>query len=371
MLVIFMPCAVEEHLLSRPGGRRCPRLTASVIGRRVEEAARRRLAPLARPRPTVPASAASPCRRRALAGSRLRGQSGSLLPLANSCGSWPWKPARIVPCSPTNRIPSLDIATPCASISPGRRGLMPPSYQNRSRAGRPPRRRTGSGSCRRSGRRSRSSTGRLTLSTIEQVWVAQASALDGDAEVQLGEDGPQAVDPHVGHRAAAEVVPAAEDRVRVVRVIGAVQRGPQPEVPVEALGNRRPVSLGISVYCGHTGRFVQLWISRSGADHALLDPRGDQPVARSRCRRPAGASRPSSCGRSRRPAGPRASRLARGLCIMTCLPFFIAAMAIGGVEVVGRHDLHRVQVLLLVEQLAEVGVGGARLELVRHPLRRA
>ena len=41
----------------------------------------------------------------------------------------------IVPWSPTNRIPSLGISTFWASISSGKRGFMPPSYQNRSSGG--------------------------------------------------------------------------------------------------------------------------------------------------------------------------------------------------------------------------------------------
>ena len=53
---------------------------------------------------------------------------------------------------------------------------------------------------------------------------------------------------------------------------------------------------------------------------------------------------------------------------MTCLPRFIAAIGDGRVQVVGRHDLDGVEVLLFLQQLAEVGVRRAGLELLLAPL---
>ena len=51
---------------------------------------------------------------------------------------------------------------------------------------------------------------------------------DGSVQLEKLEDGPEAIMPHVGQRAAAELIPAAEHGVGVVWMIGPVQRRPQP-----------------------------------------------------------------------------------------------------------------------------------------------
>src|ERR1035437_6937094 len=43
---------------------------------------------------------------------------------------------------------------------------------------------------------------------------------------------------HIGQRPAAELIPAAEHGMGVVRMIWPVQRGPEPQLPVKALGDR-------------------------------------------------------------------------------------------------------------------------------------
>ena len=63
-------------------------------------------------------------------------------------------------------------------------------------------------------------------------------------------------------------------------------------------------------------------------------------------------------------------RLARGLCTITFMPLLQGRDRDGRVGVVRRHHLDRGHVLLLVQQLAEVGVGGAPLVVVLAPLLR-
>ena len=56
----------------------------------------------------------------------------------------------------------------------------------------------------------------------------------GRSQFECIEDGPKAVMAHIRHRAPAEVVPAAENHMRVIRMIGSVRFGTQPQVPVES-----------------------------------------------------------------------------------------------------------------------------------------
>src|SRR5205807_2622499 len=67
--------------------------------------------------------------------------------------------------------------------------------------------------------------------------------LDADRRVQIEEleNRPEAVVAHIGDRTAAEFVPAAEVRMGVVRMVRAVQRRTEPQVPVETRGNGRPL----------------------------------------------------------------------------------------------------------------------------------
>src|ERR1700690_4423597 len=56
---------------------------------------------------------------------------------------------------------------------------------------------------------------------------------DRGFQLEEGENRPETVMAHIGERAAAELIPAAEHSMGVVRMIRAVQRGPQPQLPVK------------------------------------------------------------------------------------------------------------------------------------------
>ena len=146
--------AVEDDLRSGPQG---DRAQVDGIGdrRRVEKIPRRRLASFDGLDPGCGGGALGP-------GSGAGGEASSLpsgcrLPLTNSWGFCPWKPARIVPRSPTNMIPSGACRGPATRNPPA--GWA--SCRRRTRrvptpAGSPwPR--IGNGSCRRPGTRNHSS----------------------------------------------------------------------------------------------------------------------------------------------------------------------------------------------------------------------
>src|SRR5271157_1539300 len=62
-----------------------------------------------------------------------------------------------------------------------------------------------------------------------------------NGQVQRHENRPHAVVAHIRNAAGAEIVPAAEYGMRVVRVVWTILLGSQPQVPVEICRNGRPV----------------------------------------------------------------------------------------------------------------------------------
>ena len=103
------------------------------------------------------------------------------------------------------------------------------------------------------------------------------------------------------------------------------------------------------------------------ADDSLLDPLGNQPVAGSAAvgQQVRGdvrlAGRLDDQSSFVQPVGDR-------LVHQDVLALLHRRDGDGRVKMIGRHDLDGVQVLFFVQQFAEVGVGGARLELLRAPL---
>ncbi len=112
--------------------------------------------------------------------------------------------------------------------------------------------------------------------------------------------------------------------------------------------------MGRSIPCGHTGRFVQQCTSRHVPDRAVLDPFADQPELL------AGVALVAHLGLHLVLAGglgqhaglPHGAR--QRLLNVDVLAPLHGGHRNHGVQVVRRGDDHRVDVLLLVEHLAEI-----------------
>ena len=195
-------------------------------------------------------------------------------------------------------------------------------------------------------------------SSIFQNWLRPASTLDGRAQLQHLEDLMEAVVPHVAQGAGAEVVPAAEDGMGIGRVIGPMRRGAQPQVPVEARGNGRLL-----------GGRLRHALRPEGTRRPVVDfpHRADraagEPLAELRRRRSVGHAEElgGHAGLPGRVAGDShlvenvGDRLVRD----DVFPLPHGPDGDHSVEVLGRHDVDGVEVLFLVEHLAEVGIGPA------------
>lgn len=58
-------------------------------------------------------------------------------------------------------------------------------------------------------------------------------------ELQCLEDRPEAIIAHIGNRPCPEFIPAAKSAMRIVRMVIPHLGRPEPQIPVQALGNRR------------------------------------------------------------------------------------------------------------------------------------
>src|SRR5437870_8455151 len=93
----------------------------------------------------------------------------------------------------------------------------------------------------------------------------------GSIQVEKLENWPETIMPHICQRATAEFIPAAEYGMRVVGMIGPVQRGSEPQLPVEAFRDGRRLRRNCRVLRPHgpvrpVMDFAQL------ADGAIIDP---------------------------------------------------------------------------------------------------
>ena len=188
-----------------------------------------------RPGGSCPGSRGAACRRC----SRVDPSSGAPESAADSP---PGSPPESCPCRPTNIMASAGNSLWSSSSSSGVGGRMPPSYQIRSTAGRWPARRILEAHHARGREREIVLDGAEAMPSVNMLIVAQ-HRLDagGPGQFQRTEHRPQTVVPHVRHRAAAEIVPAAEHHVRVVGMVRALGLGSQPEIPIEALRDGRRI----------------------------------------------------------------------------------------------------------------------------------
>ena len=182
-------------------------------------------------------------------------------------------------------------------------------------------------------------------------WLSMGSMLVGPDEVERAEDRPETVMPHVGHGAAAEIVPAAEQHVGVVGMIRALALRAQPEVPIEAFGNRRRVGGEGGILRPHraVGPIVNL---AQRADGAIADPaqhllHGAVGVPRHEVRGDAGGARGFDHALGFHQAV--GDRLVHD----DVLAALHGRHGDHAVQVVRRHDLDGIQVFLFVEELAK------------------
>ena len=171
--------------------------------------------------------------------------------------------------------------------------------------------------------------------------------------------------PHVGNRPAAELVPAAKDRVRVVRMIGPRQRRSQPQVPVEVLRHGRRIGRDRRVLRPY--RPVRPVVNLAqGADGALPDPAGHlaNPWIDAG-RHEIGADLGLAGGLDDQSGFLQPIRQRLVHCDVLALSH--RCNRNGRVEMIRRHHLDRIQVLLLFQQLTKVGIRGTALELARSP----
>ena len=155
--------------------------------------------------------------------------------LGISLGFPPVKSARIFPLSPTNSRPSSGISSPSSSSSLGvadasRRRTNGSHRWHVHRAPGIP-----SESLKPWDRKPVDLFGQVPSVDFPELAAAGFNAAAG-AEIQNLEDLVKTVVAHVAQRAGAEIIPAAEDGVRVGWVIGPCAGRAQPEIPVKPSG---------------------------------------------------------------------------------------------------------------------------------------
>ena len=189
---------------------------------------------------------------------------------------------------------------------------------------------------------------------------------DRGVQIEKPEDGPKAVVAHVRKRTAAELIPATEDGMSVIRMIGAVERGPQPERPVETLRYLRRLGWNGRILRPHrpVGPIVDF---PQRADDAVVDP----ALNRTNVGAVAGGKKVrgdlrSAGGLDNQPGfmKPVGNRLMH----QDVLAFFHGRNGDRRVKMVGRHDFERVHVLFLFQKLPKIRIGSATVELLRSPL---
>ena len=194
---------------------------------------------------------------------------------------------------------------------------------------------------------------------------AGVHALRG-AELQGGEDRRQVVNAHVAEAAGAEVPPAAPTERGVGRMIGPPRRRAEPQVPVQRRGHGRRV-LGPLDALGPPQRHLAAMRGAvrpdvhlpHGADGAVPDPFVDQPVALERHALVAHLRGDLGLARRLGHGAGLVHRAGQRLLAIDVLAHLDGRHRHDGVGVVRRAHDHGVDVLLLVQHLAEVLVASS------------
>ena len=180
------------------------------------------------------------------------------------------------------------------------------------------------------------------------------------------EDGPKAVDSHIGQRTAAKVIPATKHCMGVVRVKRTIDGRPQPQFPIKSLGYRRAIlrQLGVLRPDGPIGPVMDF---TQRADHTFLDALTDPFVATTR------SVRQQVRGDLRFPCSPHhlaplKQAIGDRFVYRDVLTALHRGDRDGRVQMVGGHDLHRIHVGLFVQQFAKVGIGRAGAKRLTSPL---
>ncbi len=191
---------------------------------------------------------------------------------------------------------------------------------------------------------------------------------DRGFQVEELENRPEAVMTHVGDRPAAELIPAAEIGVSVVGVIRAIQRRAEPEGPVETRGDGRRVGRQGRELGPHGPHRPVVDLAKR-ADGAVLDHvHGLFLTGAFTGRHEVGGDLLRA---GRLDDGPGLQQTIRQGFVHDHVHSLLQGRDRDGrVGVIRRHHLDRGHILLLVEQLAEVRVGGTSLVLLLAALLR-